>query len=67
MLWHDLPLGQGQETVGGAVHRGGSMRANRGLNVLVSMPRRPLLVQPKTDCEAFSISHMIKDGKRFDG
>ena len=70
-LWHDPPLGQRQETVGGAVHRGGSMRANRGLNALVSMPRRPLLVQPKTDkkvlSEAFAISHMIKDGKRFDG
>ena len=70
-LRHDPPLEQGRGTEGGAVHRGGSMRANRGLNALVSMPRRPLLVQPKTDkkvlSEAFAISHMIKDGKRFDG
>ena len=64
-LWLDPQVGQKRETAGGAVHRGGSMRANRGLSALVSMPRRPLLVQPKTDkkvlSEAFAISHVIKD------
>ena len=53
-LRHDPPLEQGRGTEGGAVHRGGSMRANRGLSALVSMPRRPLLVQPKTDKKVLS-------------
>ena len=52
-LWLDPQLGQKRETVGGAVHRGGSMRANRGLNALVSMPRPPLLVLPERDKKGF--------------
>ena len=45
-LWLDPQVGQKRETAGGAVHRGGSMRASRGLTEFAAMPRQPRLVMP---------------------
>ena len=36
-------------TGGAAVHKGGSMRANRGSSAFAVMPRQPLLVQPNKE------------------